>query len=438
MATGPLSKGMEDLFARLERERLIADRQYNDALTALDRALQAASDLPLLPRLFDVSQVERLNLGWKTQPEGGPAVDGSLKGRLRGFIWRFLAPTFEAQERFNAAIVDHLNRSVTAHEQAERAAAALVDATRREMQAVVRFEWLLLQFLQTITAYVDTKDRSAGGNEVRERVDLIHERLATVEHELTRAVERRAGAGSVMAADPSPFADLASAKYLAFEDRFRGPTGDIRARLEPYVPLFASASDVLDVGCGRGELLELFRQHAITARGIDANQAMVDSCVSRGLAVERADALAYLEGRKDTSLGGLIAVQVVEHFEPAYLMRVLDAVYRKLRPGAPLVLETINPACWMAFFECYIRDLTHARPLHPDTLRYLVQASGFTSVNIEYRQRVTDADRLDRVAEPAAGVDNTTRAIAAAVNAHADKLNERLFSSMDYAVIARR
>ncbi len=91
----------------------------------------------------------------------------------------------------------------------------------------------------------------------------------------------------------------------------------------------------------------------------------------------------------------------------------------------------------MAFFETYIRDFTHARPLHPDTLRYLVQASGFTGVNIEYRQPVTDADRLDRVPLSATGTE-ATAAIAAAVNAHADKLNARLFSSMDYAVIARR
>ena len=225
--------------------------------------------------------------------------------------------------------------------------------------------------------------------------------------------------------------------YLGFEDRFRGTTRDIRGRLTSYLPLFATATDVLDIGCGRGELLELFREHGVTARGIDTNQAMVDECRSRGLAVERADALSFLEGRQDGSLGGLIAIQVVEHLEPAYLVRVLELAYQKLRPGAPLVLETINPACWMAFFECYIRDLTHARPLHPDTLRYLVQASGFTSVNIEYRQPVTDADRLDRVSVSATATE-ATAAIAAAVNAHADKLNARLFSSMDYAIVARR
>jgi O-antigen chain-terminating methyltransferase len=271
---------------------------------------------------------------------------------------------------------------------------------------------------------------------------LVQQRLAMVEREIARGRERLDASGADHAArtpaqHPPVFTDLGSVVYLGFEDRFRGTTRSVRERLESYVPIFAGASNVLDAGCGRGELLELFRERGVPARGIDTNQAMVDECRSRGLEVERTDALTFLEGQGDASLGGLIAIQVVEHFEPTYLVRVLQLAYQKLGPGAPLVLETINPACWMAFFEAYIRDLTHARPLHPDTLRYLVQATGFTGVNIEYRAPVTDGDRLDRVATPA-GVDEATAAIAAAVNAHADKLNARLFSSMDYAVIARR
>jgi len=426
----------EDLFERLDRERQAADRRYNDALTALDRALPAHPELPSLPVFHDGAQVERLNQGWKILPEAGPRVDRSLRGRVRGFIWRVLAPTLEAQERFNAALVDHINRNVSAHQEAARAAAALVDTARRELEAVVRFEWLLLQLLQTVTAYVDTKDRSAGGPELRDRVGLIQQRLVMVERELSRGIAPRPAPGAASTA-PGPFADLASAVYLGFEDRFRGTTRDITQRLASYLPLFATAADVLDIGCGRGELLALLREHGVTARGIDTNQAMVDECRARGLAVERADALSFLEERQDGSLGGLVAIQVVEHFEPAYLVRVLELAYQKLRPGAPLVLETINPACWMAFFETYIRDLTHARPLHPDTLRYLVQAAGFAGVNVEYRQPVTDADRLDRVPAAATGTD-AAAAIAAALNDHADKLNARLFSSMDYAVIARR
>jgi SAM-dependent methyltransferase len=428
-----------DLFERLERERQLADQKYNDALTALDRAIQSVPELRAAPIFHDRSAIERLNAGWKVAPSEEPPAGGSLKTRLRRFIWRVVAPTLEAQQRFNAALVEHINRNIAAHEEATRAASALVAEARDQMEALVRFESLLLQFLQTITGYVDTKDRSAGGPEIREQLGLVHQRLVMVERDLGRALDRRPAGDTDRSAPPTtapPQAEMGAVVYLGFEDRFRGATTEIRGRVESYLPLFATASDVLDIGCGRGELLELLRDRGVTARGVDTNQAMVDACRAKGLQVEREDAALFLERQRDASLGGVVAIQVVEHFEPAYLIRVLDLAYRKMRPGAPLVLETINPACWMAFFECYIRDLTHARPLHPDTLRYLVQASGFTAVNIEYRQPVGDTDRLDRVA--AAAADPSIAALAAVVNAHADKLNARLFSAMDYAVIARR
>jgi O-antigen chain-terminating methyltransferase len=163
---------------------------------------------------------------------------------------------------------------------------------------------------------------------------------------------------------------------------------------------------------------------------------MAEECRARGLDAEAGDALAYLERQPDASLGGVIAIQVVEHLEPRMLRRLLDLAFLKMRPGAPLVLETINAACWMAFFETYIRDLTHARPLHPDTLKYLVQSAGFSSVDVRFRAPVRDEDRLPTVAE--LGSDPQQVALARALNAHAERLNARLFSSMDYAVVARR
>ena len=92
----------------------------------------------------------------------------------------------------------------------------------------------------------------------------------------------------------------------------------------------------------------------------------------------------------------------------------------------------------MAFFETYIRDLTHERPLHPDTLKYLVQASGFSQVDVQFRRPVRDADRLDRVALASPDRPPEIRDLAAAINAHADKLNARLFTSADYVIVARR
>lgn len=337
---------IDDLAARLERERLDADRRYNAALTALDQAVQA-------------------NL-----------------------------PAAEFQHR-------------------------------------------LIQFLQTITGFVDTKDRAIGGSELRDEIVRGRARIL----EMQRTVAALSGGAMSVVATPAAATNAAAstnvsgATYLGFEDQFRGTREDIRARQADYISIFSGASDVLDVGCGRGELLDLFREAGISARGVDINGAMVAACRERGLTAETSDALTYLDRLPDGSLGGLIALQVVEHLEPPLLVRFLETAFMKLRPGAPIVLETINAACWMAFFETYIRDLTHARPLHPDTLKFLVTASGFSHADIRYRAPVEASDRLPRVDAPS---DPALAALAHAINAHADRLNTRLFSAMDYAVIARR
>ena len=442
-------ESLEDLLARLERERVEADRLYNDALTIVDRAIGDAPDLPASPRPYDAERVAGINRAWNILPEGPPPVDRSLKGRLRGFVWQLIGPSLEAQKRFNGELADHINRNVATFQEMQQAVAGLLDASRREFAALVRFESLLVLYLQTITLYVDTKDRSAWGRELRDRLVLTEQRILA----LKRDVEGLLAGGAPPAighADPTAASAAAGGQafgtrldevtYVGFEDQFRGSEEDIRARLQDYVSIFQSASDVLDVGCGRGELLDLLTRRGVSARGVDTNRAMVDLCRARGFEVEEADALGYLERQDDGSLGGLVAIQVVEHFEPRYLLRFLETASHKLRSGAPMILETINPACWMAFFETYLRDPTHRWPLHPDTLRYLVRAAGFTKVDVQFREPVRDADRLDRVAPETAQALSTHGSemarVIEAINAHADKLNARLFSAMDYAIVA--
>ena len=429
-------KPLQDLISRLEAERLEADRRYNDALTALDAAaralaIPAPAAEPLIP--YDPSQLPRVNESWKITRDDVP-------GGPKGFIWGVVAPALERQQQFNAALVDHLNRNIGAHQEGAQAVADLRAALEADRAARAAFNSALIVFLQTITEYIDTKDRALGGPELREQIVLASERaMATA-----RALDRLQTPGSRLQQAPGPESGAGSLEpvYVGFEDRFRGSQDAIRARVADYVPLFKSgiAGDVLDVGCGRGELLALLKEAGVRARGIDVNGEMVALCREHGLEAAQGDALAHLESLDDASLAGLAAVQVVEHLEPAYLTRFLTAAFHKLRPGATLVLETINPACWMAFFEAYIRDLTHAQPLHPDTLRFLVQASGFSSVDVQFRSPVSDADRLDRVSDanvPSHAPPALREAIAA-LNAHADKLNARLFSYMDYAVVAKR
>jgi O-antigen chain-terminating methyltransferase len=201
--------------------------------------------------------------------------------------------------------------------------------------------------------------------------------------------------------------------------------------------VFVDASDVLDVGCGRGEFLELLRQRGIRARGIDINAAMVDVCREKGLEAETGDALTYLRRVPDGSLGGLFAAQVVEHLEPRYLTQLLDAAFEKLRPGAPIVLETINPACWFAFFESYIRDLTHVRPVHPDTLKYLLVATGFQHVEIRYRAPYPESDKLQKLGA-GSGQQGALTDLVETLNANVEKINRLLFTYLDYAALGRR
>ncbi len=111
---------------------------------------------------------------------------------------------------------------------------------------------------------------------------------------------------------------------------------------------------------------------------------MAELCRARGLDVTEADAVGYLTTLPDASLGGIFAAQVVEHLQPGYLLQFLELAFHKVRPGGRVVLETLNPACWVAFFDSYIRDITHVWPLHPETLKYLVLASGFTRADLEY------------------------------------------------------
>jgi len=478
---------LETLLARLEQERADAHREYNDRLTRVDQALPQQPDFPHAPPAYDEAQITPLNLSWDILPQGEPAIDHSWKGRLRGFIWQLIGPPLVTQKAFNAALVDHVNRNVAAHRESERAITTTIELLRQQTDAAMRFQAALLSLLQSLTLYVDTKDRAIGGqaqvvnaaigaladdwlkhweallareerfesrhpalqrgyDELAQRVTLAQQSAVLlkreVEHLITKGLQVSAAPASSASPADAALSNLDSFKYVGFEDRFRGSQDAIRQRLIDYLPVFAGASNVLDVGCGRGELLDLFCGAGIGARGIDTNQSMVQVCRERGLSAEQADAIAHLAGLPDASLDGLIAIQVVEHLEPAYLTRLIELAFHKLKPGAPMVLETLNPACWVAFFESYLRDITHRWPLHPDTLHYLVQASGFTTVTVEYRAPVAETDRLQHVPlpPPREGIElnPTVTDLVDIVNSHADKLNARLFTFMDYAVVARR
>jgi 2-polyprenyl-3-methyl-5-hydroxy-6-metoxy-1,4-benzoquinol methylase len=334
----------------------------------------------------------------------------------------------------------------------DRAISAVIERGTATTADINRLATRLIVFLQQITAFVETKDREIAAQmaERQRQLQPALDRIAEVGAQLSilqRTVQMLTRQPATAPPQISPALSEThqpqanDVKYVAFEDQFRGTGEVIAERLRAYVGVFDGASNVIDVGCGRGELLALFKEAGIMARGVDSNTEMVAIARERGLDVAYGDALSALQAAADASVGGIVAIQVVEHLEPHYLTRLLDVAYDKLRPGAPIVIETINAACWLAFFSSYVRDITHVNPVHPDTLQYLLRASGFERVTIQYSAPVPDAVKMKSAtlpseivmsAEPAA---RGLELVAHTVNANAAILNSLLFTYLDYAAI---
>ncbi|SAI87005.1 hypothetical protein MBBA_0117 [Methanoculleus bourgensis] len=254
---------------------------------------------------------------------------------------------------------------------------------------------------------------------------------------LAKVLEDRAHRGAPGEVDlpDSPSAET-GLNYFVFEDHFRGSRKDIRERQRVFVHYFEGCSNVLDIGCGRGEFLELMRDAGIGARGVDLDETMVEFCRSRGLEVELNDAVSYLEQVEDSSLDGVFIDQVVEHLEPAYLVRLLELCYRKLKFGYYIVAETVNPLSFVSFANFYI-DMTHVRPVHPETLKFLFGAAGFREIEAQFSSPVPDEARLRKL--PLAEVtDEEKNAFFESYNRNVELLNGILYGAQDYAVTGKK
>jgi SAM-dependent methyltransferase len=311
-------------------------------------------------------------------------------------------------------------RSVSAAPERGALAARLARAAEPLARAQRAFNDAVLRLIDALSERIDEAGSRAAEAERRSR---------ELEERVLRLERRPGGAPSTVATQPR---QEALPDYFAFEARMRAPTDEIRERQRPYVELLADQAPVLDLGCGRGELLGLLREAGVEARGIDADADMVAFAAGEGLAVDQADALAALGEVADGSLGAVTALQLVEHLPPAPLVRLLELAGAKLRPDGLLLLETINPVSPRAL-QHYFSDLTHAQPLVAETLELLVKSAGFRDVEVRYLN--PPDERLHELELPEGEEWDDTRA---ALVANTRLLNAALFAPLDYAIIARR
>jgi len=205
---------------------------------------------------------------------------------------------------------------------------------------------------------------------------MIHSELRLVRQRasLARAVEQ------VSESAPPEFANV---DWLKFAEKFRGAENDIRARQRMYATRFRGHAPVLDLGCGRGEMLDVFRESGIAARGIDSNDDSIALCQAGGLDAEKADLFAYLAALPDGSLGGVVCCQVAEHLPPARLPEMIRLIHAKLRTGGLVAIETPNPECLAIFATHFYIDPTHRHPIPPVLASFYLEEAGFGAIEIE-------------------------------------------------------
>jgi len=171
--------------------------------------------------------------------------------------------------------------------------------------------------------------------------------------------------------------------WLKFAERFRGSEAFVRERQGLYAARFLQNAPVLDLGCGRGEMLEVLRDAGIAAHGIDLNDDSIALCLGKGLDVEKADLIDYLTALPTASLGGAVCCQVVEHLPPARVLAMIRLLRDKLRPGGLVAIETPNPECLAIFATHFYIDPTHRHPIPPPLLSFYLEESGLGGIEIE-------------------------------------------------------
>ena len=253
--------------------------------------------------------------------------------------------------------------------------------------------------------------------------DSTNLRVARLETELERAIAESRTKGTPGALDSF---------HAAFEDHFRGDRLLYRARIEPYLDFVravgAGTADapIVDVGCGRGDWLELLRDCGLIGLGIEVNRAFLDMCRTRGLTVLEGDAIETLRGMPDGSAGAITSMHVIERLPFDRAIALLDEARRVLRPRGLIIIEALNPENLSIGNHWSYGDPNRRNPLPPDALRWIVESRGFTDVRIERLVIARGRNAPKPISGDVPGAD--------AINA----LLGSLSASTDYAIIGKR
>lgn len=373
-------------------------------------------------------RVEGLEARQESEAKAREALAGSLE-KHAGRIHRFDEALGSLGERIGDAIgraerLEHttsaLNLQLQAEARTREVLAGVVNGQADKLQQVAGAVEPLAGLPGRVSSLAVTHEKQRSALLLQE--NRIGRFLREVRHQLPEPLSK----AQVQQFTEAP-ADALDALYAEFEDTFRGPRELIKERQEVYVPRLIQAragsisAPVLDLGCGRGEWLELLADRNLVASGVDSNPGMIERCRALGIHATLGEALTHLRGLPDRSVGAVTSFHMVEHLPFETVIALLDEALRVLRTGGVLILETPNPQNVLVGSQTFWIDPTHLKPIPSQTLRFFVEARGFCEAEVWNLQPYPEAIRLP---EDAAGM--------------GARFNDYFYGPQDYGIIARR
>lgn len=310
---------------------------------------------------------------------------------------------------------------------------------------VARLMTMISRVTSKLTRFIHFQQNEVN-NKVATSLDIMQENMEEIAL-WSREIEARltflehSGAVGVAGTETGVKASFDGKVYLAFEERHRGNREEIRRRQQYYMDTYVKnwldkdmPGDILDLGCGRGEWLEILRENDYKALGIDLNRESLGECHKKDLKTICADAISYVKSLPDESVRMITSFQLIEHLEMPQLLSLFQELGRVVKKGGIIIMETPNPCNLQVGASSFYLDPTHVRQLHPEFVRFLTEQSGFNRIEVVYPEQNNAEEWWNSLAQE----ETTDIQESVCFQAVLNELRRTIWSSADYAIVAKK
>jgi 2-polyprenyl-3-methyl-5-hydroxy-6-metoxy-1,4-benzoquinol methylase len=287
--------------------------------------------------------------------------------------------------------------------------------------------WTLGQRIERAEANAESSSRRmlAQYQELQKRQQALTAETILLGQRLTRWLDRRSVSSPTVSVEKHEDEHLLDAFYASFDEQFRGEREAIKDRLKVYLPFVQRANvgvpegPIVDIGCGRGEWLELIKEEGLNGEGVDSNTVLAEQCRIHGQTVANEDLNEYLAKVPDNTLRAVTGFHIVEHLPIERLVDLLNETMRVLKPGGVVIFETPNPRNVLVGTCNFYFDPTHRNPIPSEVLRFLLESRGFSDIEV---LPLNPSDEM-----PVAGDTEIAR-----------RFNEYFYGPMDYGIVGSK